>query len=110
MEENESIKTYEANRAKCRSFNKYNQPDMLSFYNVLETDSRKSSLPNEGKYVRRSSLQSSSKKYGKSKENKPRPRPLQADNAKYYEHIFPERYARFQRQSYQPERTSYAEL
>lgn len=80
------------------------------YFNTTATGSQKSSIPADSKYVRRSSLQNNSKKYGKAKDIKARPKPLQLENQKYYEQVFPVRYQKNQKQGYQPDSLNHAEL
>lgn len=70
--------------------------------------SHRSSLPADTKYFQRSSLKSS-KKYNK-KDTRPRPKPLQMENEKYYDHIFPVSTKSTNKYSYQPDSSNHAEL
>ncbi|RZC31752.1 hypothetical protein BDFB_009556 [Asbolus verrucosus] len=69
--------------------------------------SHRSSLPVDNKYVRRSL-----KKYNKNKDNRPRPKPLQFENEKYYDHVFPKRETKSNSTDlfYQPNSLEHAEL
>ena len=64
-------------------------------------------MPVDNKYVRRSL-----KKYNKNKDNRPRPKPLQIENEKYYDHVFPKRELRSNSTDlfYQPNSLDHAEL
>lgn len=72
---------------KCSSFNKYNGPqikDNFSSHSTL-TQTNKYTLPIEERYA----TIDSSKKYQKNKTA--RPKPLQYENHKYYDLVFPKK-------------------
>lgn len=74
-------------------------------YHTLSTTSKKTPLPMDNiKYFQRTSSKNG-RKYNK---NKSRPKPLQVENEKYYEHIFPPTHNT--RYSYQPDSCNHAEL
>ncbi|KAK9876843.1 hypothetical protein WA026_015079 [Henosepilachna vigintioctopunctata] len=90
--------SYRFDPSKYHSFNRYNAPksyDNWSYNTLTMLGSHRSSLPNTDKYAHRMSSSNTENKYTRrslnrySKNAKPRPRPLQADNQKYYDHVFP---------------------
>ncbi|XP_063911069.1 hemicentin-1 isoform X2 [Zophobas morio] len=107
-DDNDTEKSFQ-DRSKYYSFNRYsNQKPFDNWsYNTLAMGSHRASLPVDNKYVRRSL-----KKYNKNKDNRPRPKPLQIENEKYYDHVFPKRELRSNSTDlfYQPNSLDHAEL
>ncbi|CAH1179150.1 unnamed protein product [Phaedon cochleariae] len=82
---------------KCYSFSRYIDPkskDNWSYCSTLAMGSHRNSLPID-KYVRRSL----------NKKDRPRPKPLQYEHERYYDHVFPKR-----DYFYQPNKLDHAEL
>ncbi|CAH1372543.1 unnamed protein product [Tenebrio molitor] len=107
-DDNDTEKSYQ-DRSKYYSFNRYSNPKPFDnwSYNTVAMGSHRASLPVDNKYVRRSL-----KKYNKNKDSRPRPKPLQFENEKYYDHVFPKREARSNSTDlfYQPNSLDHAEL
>lgn len=78
---------------KYHSFSRYTTPKSYDnwSYSTMTMGSHRASLPTESKYVRRSLNKRYAKKENTNVNNRPRPKPLQYDNEKYYEHVFPKR-------------------
>ncbi|KAF7265901.1 hypothetical protein GWI33_020647 [Rhynchophorus ferrugineus] len=70
--------------AKYRSFSRYELPEPNDNWSYASTMTMGRSLPIESKYRRRS---------GTGRKTKARPKPLQPENEKYYDHVFPKRYS-----------------
>lgn len=93
---------------KYYSFNRYTNPkskDNWSYGTTAGLNSHRYSLPNDNKYVKRSDKQRYNKK------DKTRPKPLQYEHEKYYDHVFPKREGRISTDFfYQPHNLEHAEL
>ncbi|XP_057662340.1 kin of IRRE-like protein 2 [Diorhabda carinulata] len=91
---------------KYYSFNRYTNSiskDNWSYGTSAGFNTHRYSLPNDNKYVR------SNKKYNK--KDKARPKPLQYEHEKYYDHVFPKRDDRIGTDFfYQPNNLEHAEL
>lgn len=80
---------------------------------TMGTNINRASLPNtDNKYVRRSLNKRYNKKENANINFRPRPKPLQYENEKYYEHVFPKRDAKNYSTDvyYQPDSLEQAEL
>lgn len=76
-----------------------------SNFHTMSTTTAQRSLPmDNNKYIQQQ--RSSTKNSRKYKTNKARPKPLQVENEKYYEHIFPPT----NQYNYQPDSLNHAEL
>ncbi|KAJ8968388.1 hypothetical protein NQ314_002342 [Rhamnusium bicolor] len=106
--DNDTEKSY--HQDKYHSFSRYTTPkskDNWSYASTMAMGSHRNSLPNDNKYVRRSL----NKKYNKKDSNRPRPKPLQYENEKYYDLVFPKRDGRIITDIfYQPSSLDHAEL
>lgn len=76
-----------SNTNPYNSLDRYNTVHNTTFNTFKSEEPIRHSLPANNRYTRRS-LKSRSK----SRETKPRPKPLQVENEKYYDHIFPVQY------------------
>lgn len=82
-------------------------------FNTFKTgDAHRLSLPTANKYIRRSVKK---KHTNKNRDTKPRPKPLQIENEKYYDHIFPAQHPKQETKTststyYQPNSLDHAEL
>lgn len=99
---------FHAQKIKNYKYNTMPKPvvENSTNYHTLTTTYQRSSLPMDNKYFQRSSSKNS-RKYNK---NKSRPKPLQVENEKYYEHIFPATPKSINKYSYQPTSFNHAEL
>ncbi|XP_023312685.1 uncharacterized protein LOC111692797, partial [Anoplophora glabripennis] len=95
---------------KYYSFSRYTNPstkDNWSYASTMAMGPHRHSLPNDNKYARRSL----NKKFNKKDRTRPRPKPLQYENEKYYDHVFPKRDGRISADIfYQPSSLEHAEL
>ncbi|XP_015833192.1 kin of IRRE-like protein 2 isoform X2 [Tribolium castaneum] len=103
-DDNDTEKSFQ-DRSKYYSFNRYSgqKPFDNWSYNTMAAGSHRASLPVDNKYVRRSQ-----KKYNK--KDRPRPKPLQFENEKYYDHVFPKNRSSSTDLFYQPNSLDHAEL
>lgn len=94
---------------KYHSFNRFNTPncDNWSYASTPAMNSHRNSLPNpNSKYTKRSHDKRSNRQ-----SDKPRPKPLQYEHEKYYDHVFPKKDGRIGTDFfYQPSSFAHAEL
>ncbi|KAJ8974109.1 hypothetical protein NQ317_010583 [Molorchus minor] len=102
--------TESCHQVKYHSFSRYTTPrskDNWSYSSTMAVGPQRNSQPSDNKYIRRSL----NKKYNKRDSTRPRPKPLQYENEKYYDHVFPKRDGRISTDIfYQPNSLEHAEF